>query len=199
MKGPDWKGAPDARGGMGCLGSTGSSGGSASAPGSAFTPARRATPRPCSPRSSTLRRHAQPGRQLWYWDPVDTVTAADERTLVFRLHHPYSRLPALLWGTHTAVYNEARRAADDDGLGADVRRRHRAVPARLVVAGARRRGGVGRLPGCARGFLRPGPERLAGIEWISILDDRERLAALERGEVDCLHGPPLDEVATASG
>ena len=27
-----------------------------------------------------LRNHAQPGRKLWYWDPVDTARAADERT-----------------------------------------------------------------------------------------------------------------------
>ena len=47
-----------------------------------------------------LRNHAQPGRKLWYWDPVDTARAADECTIVFRLHHPYSRLPALL-GAHT--------------------------------------------------------------------------------------------------
>ena len=64
-----------------------------------------------------LRNHAQPGRKLWYWDPVDTARAVDECTIVFRLHHPYSRLPALLWGTHTAVYNEALRARDDDGSG----------------------------------------------------------------------------------
>ena len=51
-----------------------------------------------------LRWSAFPGRQLWYWDPVDTVEPLDARTLRFRLHHPYARLPALLWGTHTAVY-----------------------------------------------------------------------------------------------
>src|SRR5689334_8792664 len=47
-----------------------------------------------------LRDHAQPGRRLWYWDPVETVAVTGDGYLVFRLCHPYSRLPALLWGTH---------------------------------------------------------------------------------------------------
>lgn len=44
-------------------------------------------------------------RQVWYWDPVDTVAALDDRTLELRLLHPCPRLPVLLWGTHTAVAN----------------------------------------------------------------------------------------------
>ena len=64
-----------------------------------------------------LRWGFHDGQQLWYWDPVDMVTAEDETTLVFTLHHPYVRLPSLLWGTHTAIHNEARRAADPDGSG----------------------------------------------------------------------------------
>ena len=95
----------------------GSSGASHCVPGSASIPARAATPTAVLAALERLRNHAQPGRKLWYWDPVDTARAADERTIVFRLHHPYSRLPALLWGTHTAVYNEALRACDDDGSG----------------------------------------------------------------------------------
>jgi ABC-type transport system substrate-binding protein len=142
----------------------------------------------------TLRWHAQPGRQLWYWDPVDTVTATDDRTLVFRLHHPYSRMPALLWGTHTAVYNEARRAADDDGSGrtfADGTGPFRLVswsPERVVAEA------WNGYPGAPADFLQPGSERLERIEWIAILEASNRIAALERGEVDCLHGPPLNEV-----
>ena len=54
-------------------------------------------------------------RQLWYWDPVDRVSAVDEGTVEVTLHYPYSRLPTLLWGTHTAICNVARRAE----LGAD--------------------------------------------------------------------------------
>lgn len=141
-----------------------------------------------------LRGEAQPGRDLWYWDPVETVSAEDPLTLTFRLRHPYSRLPALLWGTHTAVYNEAlRRERDDfgrtlaDGTG----------PYRLCSWSPERVTAErwDAYPGAPARFLRgerPRPER---IEWISIVDEAERLAALDRGEVDCLHGPPLDQVA----
>ena len=36
-------------------------------------------------------------RQLWYWDPVDRVSAVGEGTVEVTLHYPYSRLPTLLW------------------------------------------------------------------------------------------------------
>lgn len=142
-----------------------------------------------------LRWSAQPGRQLWYWDPVDTVTAVDDRTLLFRLRHPYSRLPALLWGTHTAVYNEARRAQDDAGSGRTFADgtgpfRLRSWSPERVVAEA-----WPGYPGAPASFLQPGARSLASIEWVAILDEQARLTALERGEVDCLHGPPLREVA----
>ncbi len=145
-----------------------------------------------------LRWHAQPGRQLWYWDPVDTVTALDDRTLSFRLHHPYSRLPSLLWGTHTAVYNEARRAADDQGSGRDFA--DGTGPFRLVSWSPERivAEAWSDYPGAPAAFLERGRGALERIEWISILDERERLAALERGELDCLHGPPLAEVERLS-
>ena len=195
VKGPDWKGAPDARGEVGCQLRWARVVRHVCVPGSASIPARAATPLPYWRPWSSSVNHAQPGRKLWYWDPVDTARAADERTLVFRLHHPYSRLPALLWGTHTAVYNEALRARDDDGSGrtfADGTGPFRLVswsPERVVAEAWQG------YPGALAGFLEPGPERLARIEWISILDEHERLDALERGEVDCMHGPPLAEVA----
>ena len=133
-----------------------------------------------------LRFESFPDRQLWYWDPVDTVTAVDRKTLRFRLHHPYSRLPSLLWGTHTGVFNARRRRADPDGSGhrfADGTGPFRLVswsPERIVVE---------RSPDYA------GPAAaLDRIEWISFLDERERLDALEQDEVHVLHGPPLDEV-----
>jgi peptide/nickel transport system substrate-binding protein len=142
-----------------------------------------------------LRTEAQPDRDLWYWDPVESLAAADDRTLVFRLNYPYARLPALLWGTHTAVYNDAlrrERAADFGRTIADGTGPFRLVswsPERIV---AERFEGY---RGAPVPFLEHGRKRLEGIEWVSILDEGERLAALERGDVDCLHGPPLAEVA----
>jgi peptide/nickel transport system substrate-binding protein len=132
-----------------------------------------------------LREHTSDERQLWYWDPVDTVVADGPVTLRFRLHHPYARLPSLLWGTHTAVFNV--RATRPDGTGP-----YRMVswsPERIVAE---------RWPGYsppAAGFLAGRGLGVERIEWIAILDEAERLHALERGDVDCLHGPPLTEVA----
>jgi peptide/nickel transport system substrate-binding protein len=133
-----------------------------------------------------LRFESFPDRQLWYWDPVDTVTALDDATLRFRLHHPYSRLPALLWGTHSGIFNARRRREDPEGSGhsfADGTGPFRLSswsPERVVVE---------------RWADYPAPQpALDGIEWVSFLDERERLDALERGEVDVLHGPPYDEV-----
>lgn len=56
-------------------------------------------------------------RQVWYWDPVDRVEVVDDTTLEVRLHYPYSRLPTLLWGTHTAICNSRRRAEMGDRFG----------------------------------------------------------------------------------
>jgi ABC-type transport system substrate-binding protein len=127
-----------------------------------------------------------PEGQLWYWDPVDEVHVDGPDTLVFRLHHPYVRLPSLLWGTHSTIYNEALRAEEPERFGfelADGTGPFRLVswsPERTVVE--RFDGYHGQAP------------RLDGIEWVSILDEQGRLDALERGDVHVLHGPPLDEV-----
>ncbi len=142
-----------------------------------------------------LRWSALSGQQLWYWDPVDTVTAESPEVLVFRLHHPYARLPSLLWGTHTAVFNEALRTRQNESFGytlADGTGPFRLVswaPDRIVAER------WPEYPGHSAPFLENGgPARLAGIEWISILDEDDRVSALERGDVHCLHGPPLGEV-----
>ena len=141
-----------------------------------------------------LRIEAQPGRDLWYWDPVESLTAADERTLVFRLRHRYGRLPALLWGTHTAIYNDLARREHGTEFGravADGTGPFRLVswsPERIVAER------WDAYPGAPAPFLGPARQQLDAIEWLSILNEGARLEALEAGEVDCLHGPPLDQV-----
>lgn len=138
-------------------------------------------------RALELLRWQVPGeRQLWYWDPVDKVRAVDARTLRFRLHHPYPRLPALLWGTHTAIHNEALRAADPERFGSAVA--DGTGPFRLVSWSPNR-------VVAERWPEYPGERAgLACIDWLSIVDEADRLRALEQGEVDCLHGPPLGQV-----
>jgi peptide/nickel transport system substrate-binding protein len=141
-----------------------------------------------------LRTEAQPDRDLWYWDPVEALSVADDGMLVFRLRYPYARLPALLWGTHTAVYNDALRRERESEFGRTIA--DGTGPFRLVSWSPERVVAErwDAYPGAPAAFLEPGPRRLDGIEWVSILDEGERFAALERGEVDCLHGPPLGEV-----
>jgi peptide/nickel transport system substrate-binding protein len=131
-------------------------------------------------------RFSFPAGQLWYWDPVDTVRADGADTLVFRLHYPYVRLPSLLWGTHSTIYNEALRRAEPERFGFELA--DGTGPFRMV-SWAPDRVVVERFPD-----YHGSPPGLDGIEWISILDPAERLEALERGDVDVLHGPPLEEV-----
>jgi ABC-type transport system substrate-binding protein len=128
-------------------------------------------------------RYTFPLGQLWYWDPVDEVVTGGADALVFRLHCPYPRLPSLLWGTHSTIYNEHARAADPDGFG---------------YAGA---DGTGPFSLASWSEERVVAVRSAGydgerarleqLEWHSILDPGERVVALERGDVDVLHGPPF--------
>ena len=133
--------------------------------------------------------------RLWYWDPVASVSATNPETLVFSLRHPYARLPSLLWGTHTAVHNEVLRLRDPSSFGTALA--DGTGPFRLVSWSAERviAERFADYPGTPATFIgNPGLAHLDRIEWISIANEADRLDALESGEVDCLHGPPLGEV-----
>lgn len=112
-------------------------------------------------------------RQLWYWDPVDTVKPLDAETIEIRLHYPYLQLPTLLWGTHTAIANDARRSemgerygiAAADGTG----------PYRLSSYDPDEV--VGEL-------VRPGAGRPPVITWVALPDEEARREALARSDVD---------------
>lgn len=142
-----------------------------------------------------LRWEFEGDEQLWYWDPVDTAQADGPDALVFRLHHPYVRLPSLLWGTHTAVYNEAMRARDAERFGHDVA--DGTGPYRLVSWSEERVVAErwDAYPTPAASFLNERGRSPKRIEWTAILDPADRLAALEAGDVHCIHGPPLADVA----
>ena len=88
------------------------------------------------------------------------------------------------------------------GVRPDDVRRHRAIhasssrsPGRISTSPAGRATAVP----ARRGRSNNGPAHLDGIRWIPILDDRERAAALERGELDCLQNASLLDVDRLRG
>ena len=163
-------------------------------PGARFHSGARADAKAVIAALEQLRWGFHGGNQLWYWDPVDKVTADGDETLLFTLHHPYVRLPSLLWGTHTAIHNEALRASEPERHGFELA--DGTGPFRFV-SWSQERVELERwpeYPGSKAKFL-SGPAKLDRIEWISMLDPADRVAALEHGEVDCIHGPNYADVA----
>jgi peptide/nickel transport system substrate-binding protein len=134
-------------------------------------------------------------RQSWYWDPVDTVVVEGQEALHVRLHHPCPNLPSLLWGTHTAIFNEALRAREPDAFGdrlADGTGPFRLsswTPAHVVAER------WAEYPGAPAKFLgSTGAPAIEAVEWIAIPNEVERLQALDDGRVHCLHGPVSTEI-----
>ena len=136
------------------------------------------------------------GKEFFYWNPVDQVRADSALKLVITLHHPYPRLPSILWGPHSVIHNDRRRATDPDGSGADWA--DGTGPFRFVsyspekIEVERFEG----YAGCQAAFLKTdGPANLERITWTSILDPAERVAALDLREAHCTHGPNFEDVA----
>jgi peptide/nickel transport system substrate-binding protein len=142
-----------------------------------------------------LRWHVPGDRQLWYWDPVDSVEPVGDRTLRFTLHHPYVRLPALLWGTHTAVFNRASQLAHPDEFGYTICdgtgpfRLEAFADDRIVV---RRDESYPEL--VVPGFPRAGRSVVDRVEWTFVADPHERVESLRSGAVHCAHGIPYADV-----
>ena len=135
------------------------------------------------------------GRQLWYWDPVDSVTAVGADTIRVRTHYPYSRLPSLLWGTHTAIHCETSRLLDPDAFGYEridgtgPIQVDRWSPTRLTG----RRWPA--YPGTPAMFIANRGAALAEtVEWFAITDEDARTQALLDGEIDIVHAPALARV-----
>ncbi|MGH3217450.1 MAG: ABC transporter substrate-binding protein [Streptosporangiaceae bacterium] len=128
-------------------------------------------------------------RQVWYWDPVDVVSVLDPATIEIRLHFPYRRLPTLLWSTHTAIFNDARRrllrddygVEDADGTGP------------FLLAGF----DPARVEAAQSPSGRPGVAQR--IEWVSMPDERDRAAVLEQGTADVVRAPPYDLITGLLG
>ncbi|MBU6244815.1 MAG: ABC transporter substrate-binding protein [Actinomycetales bacterium] len=111
-------------------------------------------------------------RQVWYWDPVETVSVVDDRTIAIGLRYPCARLPVLLWGTHTAIANPA--AWDRLGEEFGIRDADGTGPYRLIAYSPD-------AVTADRVDPHVGPAR---ITWSSAPDDAERAACLQDPGVD---------------
>lgn len=142
--------------------------------------------------------HRDPSMPLdntFFWQPVDDVRAEGDQ-LVIQLHHPWAGLPRNLRSWHSAVHNEAMRAASGEDWG------------RTVVDGTGPFTHVSTERGVAqevkrwddfsatsaRWFANRGPAYLDGVRWIPLLDPGERARALEEGDLDAIQNPDLLDV-----
>ena len=131
----------------------------------------------------------------FFWKAVKDVWAEDGM-LVLRLHHPSAGMPRLLRSWHSGIHNQASReaAGDDwgkttaDGTGPFVFSKIE----NGIVQEVRR---WDEYPGtAATWFENRGPAYLDAVQWIPLLDEAERAAALEAGEVDAIQNPGLLDV-----
>jgi peptide/nickel transport system substrate-binding protein len=146
-----------------------------------------------------LRLHGDPAEapiNAFFWRNVAGVDSEGDEVLV-ELHEPSAGMPRLLRSWHSAVHNQARRRAAGDEFG------HATAdgtgPFRFVESVSGSHLDVERWDGWSGARTswesnRAGPAYLDGVRWIPILDDRERAAALEAGEVDCIQNASLLDV-----
>ncbi len=152
--------------------------------------------------AAALRLHGDPLEapiNAFFWRNVAAVRSQGEEVLV-ELHEPSAGMPRLLRSWHSAIHNQAARAlrgeefgrTSCDGTGPfafveSVQGSHLDVARSDGYSGTR-----------TRWQRNSGPAYLEGIRWIPILDDRDRAAALEQGEVDCIQNASLLDVERLS-
>jgi len=136
-----------------------------------------------------LREHCLPGdRQLWYWDPVRDLDAPDEQTIRLRLHYPHPRLFTLLWGTHTAIHDEALRAALGEDFG------------RTAASGTGRYRMAGWDPTRIRlERVAPSSRQPQALVFSYLASASDRVDALLADEVDCAHALDAAGVTALEG
>jgi peptide/nickel transport system substrate-binding protein len=149
--------------------------------------------------AEALRLHGDPVEapiNRFFWRNVAGVEA-EGGEVVLELHEPSAGMPRLLRSWHSAIHNQAARKAAGEEFGRTTA--DGTGPFAFVDSGSGSHLDVARWdgwPGARTGWEsnRDGPAYLDGVRWIPILDDRERAAALERGEIDCLQNASLLDV-----
>jgi peptide/nickel transport system substrate-binding protein len=148
--------------------------------------------------AAALRLHGDPVEapiNAFFWRNVAGVRAEGDDVLV-ELHEPSASMPRLLRSWHSAIHNQTARLAAGEEFGRTTCDGTGPFAFAECVPGSHF--DVVRTPGWAGG--RPpwqangGDAYLDGIRWTPILDDRDRAAALEAGEVDCIQNASLLDV-----
>jgi peptide/nickel transport system substrate-binding protein len=145
--------------------------------------------------ADALRLHGDPVEapiNAFFWRNVAGVRHEDGEVLV-ELHEPSAGMARLLRSWHSAIHNQARRRAAGDEWGWKTAEGTGPFTFGELVAGSHLE--VHRWEGYGGAHTtwqaNPGPAYLDAVRWIPILDDRERAAALEAGEVDCIQNASL--------
>jgi peptide/nickel transport system substrate-binding protein len=146
-----------------------------------------------------LRLHGDPVEapiNQFFWRGVAGVESEGDEVLV-ELHEPSAGMPRLLRSWHSAIHNQARRREAGDEFGRTTA--DGTGPFTFVESVSGSHLDVARWDGW-RGARtswetnRIGPAYLDGVRWVPITGDRERAAALEAGEVDCIQNASLLDV-----
>jgi peptide/nickel transport system substrate-binding protein len=148
--------------------------------------------------AEALRLHGDPIEapiNAFFWRNVAGVDVDGEDVLV-ELHEPSAGMPRLLRSWHSAIHNQAARKAAGEEFGRTTA--DGTGPFTFVESVSGSHLDVARWdgwPGARTSWeSNPGPAYLDGVRWVPILDDRERAAALEAGEIDCLQNASLLDV-----
>jgi peptide/nickel transport system substrate-binding protein len=145
--------------------------------------------------ADALRLHGDPVEapiNAFFWRNVAGVRSVRDEVLV-ELHEPSAGMPRLLRSWHSGIHNQSRRRSAGDDFGRTTA--DGTGPFTFVESVSGSHLDVARWDGY--GGTRTtwqsndGPAYLDGIRWVPILDDRDRAAALENGEVDCIQNASL--------
>lgn len=153
--------------------------------------------------AEALRLHGDPVEapiNAFFWRNVAGVSQEGDEVVV-ELHEPSAGMPRLLRSWHSAIHNQARRRSAGEEFGRTTCDGTGPFTFVESVAGshldvARSEGYGGARTTWQRNH---GPAYLDGIRWIPILDDRDRAAALEAGEVDCIQNASLLDADRLAG
>jgi peptide/nickel transport system substrate-binding protein len=133
--------------------------------------------------------------------PVESIEAADERTLVLNLSHPYYEVLNVVKTGYWAIVNIDTRTASGeqfgqsqvDGTGPFLFQEW--VPGSHVSVTK-----WADYPGSIVPYIQnKGPAYLDGIRWEAILEAAQRAVRIENGEIDTLRNPALQDVARLEG